>query len=94
LLNAPAYQLISRGLEDASGQGIAALEDKIAQHAIGRVLNQIWEEDFKGYSYGFRPGTSQHDALDALYVGITSKKVNWVVDLDTLAYVPYSVILR
>jgi group II intron reverse transcriptase/maturase len=66
--------------------GIAALEDKIAQHAIGRVLNQIWEEDFKGYSYGFRPGTSQHDALDALYVGITSKKVNWVVDLDIRSF--------
>ena len=47
--------------------GIAALEDKIVQHAVGTVLNQIWEEDFKGFSYGFRPGRSQHDALDALY---------------------------
>jgi group II intron reverse transcriptase/maturase len=62
--------------------GIAALEDKVVQHAVGRVLNQIWEEDFKGFSYGFRRGRSQHDALDALTVGITRKKVNWVLDLD------------
>ena len=62
--------------------GIAALEDKIVQHALGRVLNQIWEEDFLGFSYGFRPGRSQQDALDALSVGITQKKVNWVLDLD------------
>ncbi len=62
--------------------GIAALEDKVVQHAVGTVLNQIWEEDFLGFSYGFRPGRSQHDALDALYVGITRKKVNWVLDLD------------
>ena len=60
--------------------GIAALEDKIVQHAVGTVLNQIWEQDFKGFSYGFRAGRSQHDALDALYVGITRKKVNWVLD--------------
>jgi RNA-directed DNA polymerase len=66
--------------------GIAALEDKVAQHAVGRVLNQIWEEDFLGFSYGFRPGRSQHDALDALYVGITRKKVNWVLDLDIRAF--------
>jgi group II intron reverse transcriptase/maturase len=66
--------------------GIAALEDKIVQHAVGRVLNQIWEEDFLGYSYGFRPGRSQHDALDALYVGITQKKVNWVLDLDVKSF--------
>jgi RNA-directed DNA polymerase len=62
--------------------GIAALEDKIVQHAVGTVLTQIWEEDFLGFSYGFRPERSQHDALDALYVGITRKKVNWVLDLD------------
>jgi RNA-directed DNA polymerase len=66
--------------------GIAALEDKIVQHAVGRVLNQIWEEDFKGFSYGFREGRSQHDALDALYVGITRKKVNWVLDLDVRSF--------
>ena len=66
--------------------GIAALEDKIAQAAVVQVLNQIWEEDFLNFSYGFRPGRSQHDALDALYVGITSKKVNYVVDLDIRSF--------
>jgi hypothetical protein len=66
--------------------GIAALEDKIVQFAVGMVLNQIWEEDFLGFSYGFRPGRSQHDALDALYVGITRKKVNWVIDLDVRSF--------
>ncbi len=66
--------------------GIAALEDKIVQHAVGRVLNQIWEEDFLGFSYGFRPGRSQQDALDALYVGITQKKVNWILDLDVKSF--------
>jgi group II intron reverse transcriptase/maturase len=66
--------------------GIAALEDKIAQAAVVQVLNQIWEEDFLDFSYGFRPGRSQHDALDALYVGINSKKVNYVVDLDIRSF--------
>lgn len=66
--------------------GIAALEDKVVQHAVGTVLNQIWEEDFLGFSYGFRPGRSQHDALDALYVGITQKKVNWILDLDVKSF--------
>ena len=62
--------------------GIAALEDKVVQHAIGTVLNQVYEEDFLGFSYGFRPGRGQHDALDALWVGIMGKKVNWVLDAD------------
>src|SRR4030095_13383008 len=66
--------------------GIAALEDKVVQHAVGTVLNQIWEEDFLGFSYGFRPGRSQHDALDALNVGIARKRVNWVLDLDIRAF--------
>jgi retron-type reverse transcriptase len=66
--------------------GIAALEDKIAQHAVGTVLNQIWEKDFEGFSYGFREGRSQQDAGDALYVGITQKKVNWVLDLDVKSF--------
>jgi group II intron reverse transcriptase/maturase len=66
--------------------GIAALEDKIVQYAVVQVLNQIWEEDFLDFSYGFRPGRSQHDALDALYVGITSKKVNYVLDLDIRSF--------
>ncbi len=66
--------------------GIAALEDKIVQRAVGTVLNQIWEEDFLGFSYGFRPERSQHDALDSLWVGIMSKKVNWILDLDIRSF--------
>lgn len=62
--------------------GIAALEDKVVQYAVGTVLNQIWEEDFLGFSYGFRPGRGQQDALDALWVGIVRKRVNWILDLD------------
>jgi retron-type reverse transcriptase len=62
--------------------GIAALEDKILQRAVVEVLNAIYEEDFCGFSYGFRPGRSPHDALDALSVAITRKKVNWVLDAD------------
>ena len=66
--------------------GIAALEDKVVQYAVAAVLNQIWEEDFLGFSYGFRPGRSQHDALDALWVGIIRKKVNWIIDLDIRSF--------
>ena len=62
--------------------GIAALEDKIVQQAVVTVLNQIYEEDFRGYCYGFRPGRQPHQALDALYVGLKRKKVNWVLDMD------------
>src|SRR6266436_3391887 len=62
--------------------GIAALEDKIVQRALVEVLNAIYEEDFLGFSYGFRPGRGQHDALDALTTGIERKKVNWVLDAD------------
>jgi RNA-directed DNA polymerase len=62
--------------------GIASLEDKILQRAVVEVLNAIYEEDFAGFSYGFRPGRSPHDALDALAVGIERKKVNWVLDAD------------
>jgi len=61
---------------------IAALEDKIVQRATAALLNAIYEEDFLGFSYGFRPKRSQHDALDALVVGITSKKVNYILDAD------------
>jgi len=66
--------------------GIAALEDKVVQYAVGKVLGQIWEEDFEGYSYGFRPGRGQQDALDALWVGIVRKKVNWILDLDIRSF--------
>jgi RNA-directed DNA polymerase len=62
--------------------GIAALEDKIVQQAVKTVLEQIYEEDFLGFSYGFRPGRSCHNALDALCVGIEHRKVNWVLDAD------------
>ena len=62
--------------------GIAALEDKIVQQAVVTILNQIYEVDFKGFSYGFRPGRGPHQALDALNVGIQRKRVNWVLDAD------------
>ena len=62
--------------------GVTALEDKIVQRATVEVLNAIYETDFLGFSYGFRPGRSQHNALDALYAGLLTKKVNWVLDLD------------
>jgi group II intron reverse transcriptase/maturase len=65
--------------------GIASLEDKVVQRAIVEVLNAIYETDFLGFSYGFRPRRSQHDALDALTVGILRKKVNWVLDADIRA---------
>jgi len=66
--------------------GIAALEDKIVQQAVVTVLNAIYEEDFRGFSYGFRPGRSQHMALDALYVAIKRRKVNWILDLDIRSF--------
>ena len=62
--------------------GITALEDKILQRAVVEVLNAVYETDFLGFSYGFRPGRGPHDALDALAVGIERKKVNWVLDAD------------
>src|SRR6266536_1795206 len=62
--------------------GVPVLEDKIVQRATVEVLNAIYETDFLGFSYGFRTGRSQHNALDALYTGLLTKKVNWVLDLD------------
>jgi group II intron reverse transcriptase/maturase len=62
--------------------GIPALEDKIVQRSAVAVLSAVYEADFKGFSYGFRPGRGPHDALDALTVGITTRKVNWVLDAD------------
>jgi RNA-directed DNA polymerase len=62
--------------------GVTALEDKIVQRATVEVMNAIYETDFRGFSYGFRPGRSQHNALDALYTGLLTKHVNWVLDLD------------
>jgi RNA-directed DNA polymerase len=66
--------------------GIAALEDKIVQRAVVEILNAIYEADFVDFSYGFRPGRGQHDALNAAAVGINSGKVNWVLDADIRAF--------
>jgi RNA-directed DNA polymerase len=65
---------------------VAALEDKIVQQAVVTILNQIYEEDFLGFSYGFRPGRSQHDALDALSYALLKKKVNYVLDADICGF--------
>jgi retron-type reverse transcriptase len=77
-------------IEKADGRkrplGIAALEDKIVQHAVVTILNQIYEEDFLGFSYGFRPGRSQHQALDALSWALVKKKVNYVLDADIRSF--------
>ena len=78
------------GLNGSDGQlrplAIAALEDKIVQRATVAVLNAIYEEDFLGFSYGFRAGRGPHDALDALVVGISSTKVNWILDADIRSF--------
>ena len=66
--------------------GIAAVEDKVVQQAVVTILNQVYEVDFKGSSYGFRPGRSPHQALDALTVGIQRKKVNWILDADVMGF--------
>jgi len=66
--------------------GVPALEDKIVQRATVEVLNAIYETDFLGFSYGFRPGRSQHRALDALYAGLLTRKVSWVLDLDIRSF--------
>src|SRR6185369_9777252 len=65
---------------------VTALEDKIVQRAVAAVLNEIYEEDFLGFSYGFRPGRGQHDALDVLCVGISSRKVNFILDADIRSF--------
>src|SRR3981189_304884 len=65
---------------------VTALEDKVVQRATAAILNAIYEEDFLGFSYGFRPGRGAHDALDALCVGITSRKVNFILDADIQSF--------
>ncbi len=65
---------------------VAALEDKIVQRATAAVLNAIYEEEFLGFSYGFRPGRGAHDALDALMVGLTTRKVNFILDADIRSF--------
>jgi len=66
--------------------GVTSLEDKIVQRAAVEVMNAVYEEDFAGFSYGFRPGRSQHDALDRLYIGIDEGKVSWVLEVDIRAF--------
>ena len=66
--------------------GVASLEDKVLQRAVVEVLNAIYEQDFVGFSYGFRPGRKPHDALDALAAGIMTRRVNWVLDADFRDY--------
>jgi len=66
--------------------GVTALEDKIAQRATVTVMNAIYETDFLGFSYGYRPGKGQHNALDALYIGVLTRKVNWVLDGDLSSF--------
>lgn len=66
--------------------GIASLEDKVVQRAVVEVMNAIYETDFLGFSYGFRPGRGQHDALDALAVGLGTKRVSWVLDADVRGF--------
>ena len=81
-----AKAVLRRFISKADGRlrplGITALEDKIVQRAAVTVLNAIYETDFLGFSYGYRPGKSQHKALDALYTGLLTRKVNWVLDGD------------
>ncbi len=66
--------------------GVTALEDKLVQRATVEVLNSIYETDFLGFSYGFRPGRNQHKALDALFCGLHQRRVNWVLDLDVRSF--------
>src|SRR5207247_8756342 len=66
--------------------GVTALEDKIVQRATVEVLNAIYETDFLGFSYGYRPGKGPHNALDALYTGLLTRKVNWVLDGDISSF--------
>jgi RNA-directed DNA polymerase len=69
---------------------VQSVRDKVAQMAVVKILERIYEEQFLGFSYGFRPGRNQHDALDALTVGLKSKKVNWVLDLDIRKYLDHT----
>jgi RNA-directed DNA polymerase len=78
--------IAKQGSDKQRPLGIATLEDKIVQRAVVEVLNAIYEEDFLGLSYGFRPGRGQHDALDALSVAICDTPVNWILDADIRSF--------
>ena len=84
--NRPAGHTFRRRTGGSGRLAIAALEDKIVQGATVMVLNAIYEEDFLGFSYGFRPRRGAHDALDALAVGITKRKVNYILDADIRSF--------
>ncbi len=81
-------------IEKADGRqrplAVPAIEDKLVQHAVVTVRNQIYEEDFLGFSYGFRPGRSQHQALDALSYVLLKKKVNYILDADIRGFLDSS----
>jgi RNA-directed DNA polymerase len=66
--------------------GVLALADKVVQHVVAQILTAIWETEFVGFSYGYRPGRSVHDALDALAVGLRQRRINWVLDADIRAF--------
>ena len=70
--------------------GVPALEDKIVQSAIAELLSAIYETDFLGFSYGFRPGRNPHMALDALHTALMSQRVNWVLDADIRSFFEFS----
>jgi len=65
---------------------VAALEDKVVQQAVVTILSAIYETDFLGFSYGFRPGRGQHNALDAVWNGISGRKIGWILDADISAF--------
>ena len=67
-------------------QDVGAIEDKIVQAAVVAILTPIYEAEFLGFSYGFRPGRSQHDALDALAYGIGARKIDWIIDADIRSF--------
>jgi RNA-directed DNA polymerase len=85
-----AYRALPSRRKKADGRqrplGIAALEDKVVQAAVVAILTPIYEAEFLGFSYGFRPGRNQHQALDALAFGIGKRRINWVLDADIQAF--------
>jgi len=81
-------------IEKSDGQwwpiGIAALEDKIVQQAMGWIIQSIYEVDFLGFSDGFHPERNQHNALDSVYVALTQRKISWVLDADIKGFLDYT----
>ena len=81
-----ALERIRKAASERKKERFTALEDKIVQRAVAALLSAIYEEDFLGFSYGFRPGRGTHDALDALCVGMHSKKVSFILDADIRSF--------